>query len=254
MRRTPALALRGRPARTRRAQSGLGMIELMIVVLISTVMMAGLLTIVYGTRQNFTAQSQLAQMQDNERLAMTLITNVVQNAGYFPDPVSEAASVALPVATPYTTAGQSIYGTAATGSNSDQIQVRYLAGTSDGTMDCLGVTNTSAGKQMDVNTLWVDKTNKQLKCTATDGATATTQVLVNGVINMALSYGLSASGGTSVVEYVPAASMVAAQWPLVVSVQLTLTFAPSAVAAGANAFPSTWNVSLSRTIDLLNRV
>ena len=37
-------------------------------------------------------QDKLAQLQDNERMAMSLIATVVQSAGYYPNPMVNSAS------------------------------------------------------------------------------------------------------------------------------------------------------------------
>ena len=47
------------------------------------------MTLVMGTRRTSATQSALSQLQDNQRIAMTLITNIVQKAGYFADPVTQ---------------------------------------------------------------------------------------------------------------------------------------------------------------------
>lgn len=257
-----------RRAAKRGSQAGLGLIEMLIAVLISTAMMAGLLTIVYGTRQNFTAQYQLAQLQDNERMAMSLVSTVIQNGGYFYNPSTQAPTAAFPVTTaaPIFASGQFIQGNKAgsTTNYSDQIYARYLIGpnnttaASDGTTDCTGATNPStSASEMSLNYLYVNTSTKQLICQATDGASAAvTTVLATNVTNMTINYGVAASvGGTSVVQYVPSASMIAtpALFSNVVSVQVTLTFTPPPASAGANMFP-TMSVSLTRVIDLLNRV
>jgi type IV pilus assembly protein PilW len=65
-------------------EHGYTLLELMIAILIALFLLAGLLTLAMGTRKTSTTQSQLAQLQDNERIAMTLMTNVIQQAGYFP--------------------------------------------------------------------------------------------------------------------------------------------------------------------------
>ena len=49
-------------------------------------LLGGLLTIVQTNRAVFGNQNQLALLHDSERMAMTLIADVVQSAGYFPDP------------------------------------------------------------------------------------------------------------------------------------------------------------------------
>lgn len=252
--------MNGKISAARARQAGMSIIEFMIVTVISLVLMAGALTIVFGTRQNFTAQAQLATLQDNERMAMTVITNLIQTGGYFPDPLNETQSNALPAGGNFANAGQALYGVAAGNGISDQLYVRYLAGTSDGVMDCLGQTNAGAASQIDVNQIYVNTATQQLYCVATDGtSTAVTKVLATGVTGMTVNYGVATAGGLSAVEYLPTSAMTAANWPNVVSVQVTLSFTPTATASGANMFPSTngvplLKVNLTRTVDLFNRV
>lgn len=255
------VAARRAPGRRAR-QTGLGLVELMVVVLISLIMMSGLLALVFGSRQNFTAQYQMAQLQDNERLAMTLITNVLQNGGYFYNPASQTAGSAFPSSTAYSAtfvANQYLYGTG-NGTGSDQVYVRYLVGpnnggaSSDGTMDCTGATNPSTSAAlMDVNSFYVNTKTNQLMCQVNGG---TAQPMVTGVTAMNILYGVASTGTTSAVQYVTAAALNGssppATWSSVVSAQVTLTFTTTATSAGANAMPMT--VTLTRTIDLLNRV
>jgi type IV pilus assembly protein PilW len=246
----------------RARQSGLGLIELMVVVLISLIMMAGLLALVFGSRQNFTAQFQMAQLQDNERLAMTLVTNVLQTGGYFYDPALQKPAAAFPASTANGTnfaGGQYVYGTGNYTGN-DQIYVRYYVGpnngsaSSDGTMDCTGATNPSTSAPlMDVNYFYINAATNQLMCQVNGG---TAQPLVSGVTAMNILYGVATAGTTSAVQYVTAAALNGpsppATWTQVVSAQVKLTFTTVATSAGANIMPMT--VTLTRTIDLLNRV
>ena len=84
---------RGNSARWRlNGQRGFSLVELMIAMLIALFLLGGLITLVMGTRQTNSTQSQLSQLQDNERIAMTLIGNVVQKAGYFPNPTTQTLS------------------------------------------------------------------------------------------------------------------------------------------------------------------
>ena len=244
----------GTGRRGRARQGGMGLVELMVSITISLILMAGLMGIVFGTKENFTVQNQLAQLQDNERMAMSILTNVVQNAGYFASATTQSASTALPATGSFASAGQGITGTAGTATSSDQIAIRYLAGTSDGVADCLGATNASGANQMDVNLIYVDTVKQQLVCSVQDGAAAAvTTVLASGVSGMSVWYGVTA-GGTSAVQYLPAAGMTAANWNSVVSVKLVLSFVPPASTTGAKLLPSSMTVSLTRVIDLLNRV
>ena len=66
--------------RATRWQSGYTLVELMVALAIALFLLGGLFTIVQGTRTTYGNQSQLAQLQDSERLAMTLITDVIQDS------------------------------------------------------------------------------------------------------------------------------------------------------------------------------
>ena len=67
-------------------QFGFTLIELMVAILIGLFLIGGLLTLVGAMKRTGGIQDNLTQMQDNERLAMTLLTDTVQSAGYYPDP------------------------------------------------------------------------------------------------------------------------------------------------------------------------
>ena len=72
----------------RHAQRGYTLIELSVSIIIALFLMAGLLTLVMHTRTTSTTQAQMQQLQENERIAMTIMANVIQEAGYFPDPTT----------------------------------------------------------------------------------------------------------------------------------------------------------------------
>src|SRR3984885_1277174 len=100
------------PMRRARLQGGFTLVELSVATLIRLFLLGGLLTIVQDMRRTFTNQNQMSQMQDSERLAMTLITDVVQEAGYFPDPTLETLAGAMLNTPPFTAgSGQAIAGT-----------------------------------------------------------------------------------------------------------------------------------------------
>lgn len=237
----------GAPAR--RAQAGAGLIELMVAIMISMILLFGLFSFVYGTRQTFTAQNQFAQLQDNERMAMTLLANVVQTGGYFPNPTATTLAAALPASGNFA-GGQSIYGVAG-----DQIQVRYAAGTADGVMDCTGQTNTGAATVIDINTFYINAATNQLVCqVSVNGVAGVPVALVNGVTGMAILYGVDTNGDGSADEYLAAGAMNAAAWNTVVSLQIQLTFSnPLTGATRTGTTAATAGVlTLTRTIDVLN--
>ena len=76
-------------------QQGFTLIEILIALLIGVFLLGALLTIVQANRRVYGDQSQLAQLQDSERMAMTLMTDVIQMAGYFPNPTQNTLNGSL---------------------------------------------------------------------------------------------------------------------------------------------------------------
>lgn len=213
----------------RKNQQGFGLIELFIGIAISLFLLAGLVTLFAGTRQNFDAQGKLSQLQDDQRMAMGMLSMVIQEAGYYPGPTTTVATTAFPAdtGTPITfgSAGQSISGTSTSGSP-DTVSVRYMASaagstSSDSIMDCNGGTNSSTTlSAIYVNKFAVNSQN-ELTCTV-NGATA--RSLVGGVSNLAVLYGVDPDGNGSINQYLSASNMTSALWPTVRSIKVTLTF------------------------------
>lgn len=221
-------------------QRGIGLISLMIALTIGTFLLAGLFDIWFQTRQTFKAQAELAQLQDNQRMALTIMANTVQTGGYYPYalnyPVAPSPPysviTAFPATTPFTVTPvvngsqmvyQAFYGTsAATATASDTLWVRYQ---SDGinTLDCQG--------QLDpvgtivVNTYQIDA-NGDLQCSLNAGsATPTWQTVITGIAKLTILYGVDTQNDFSVHQYMDAATVTADNdWPSVRSVNIQLTF------------------------------
>jgi prepilin-type N-terminal cleavage/methylation domain len=185
----------GRPFPTLSRQRGLGMVELLVAMAIGLFMLAGMFTIFYSTRQTWGAQQGLAGLQDNERLAMTLIANVVQPAGYFPDPLQQTALAALPLAAPFGAAGQAVVGSTSAGQ--DSLAVRYVSAPGDGLLNCLGRSNTGSTAVTWVNQFQVDPTRQRLDCTLN----GETHGLVSGIAAMQVLYGVDSTGDGSADQY-----------------------------------------------------
>jgi len=120
------------------AQRGFTLVELMIAVLIAMFLIGGLLTLVQAMKTTSMNQSGLSQLQDSERMAMTLMTDVIQSTGYFPSPLVNTPASSFPIVAPFTFTGQAIFGT---GNFTDvapgnTLTVRYLTnGTGSPTPD-----------------------------------------------------------------------------------------------------------------------
>lgn len=213
-------------------QRGFTLVELMIAVLIAMFLIGGLLTLVQAMKATSLNQSGLSQLQESERMAVTLMGDVIQSTGYFPNPLINTALSAFPVSAPFTTAGQALYGT---GNITDPapgntITVRYLTSGLDNVINCLG--NTSGAAVTFVNTFSLDG-NGNLQCTLTvigaaGSVTSAPVPVISGVNNLQIYYGVqtnTAVATNSIDTYLDAATVTAGNnWANVKSVQIKLTF------------------------------
>ena len=214
--------------------------------LIALFLLAGLLTIVQSMRNTFSAQSNLAQLEDNERLAMIMMTNVIQAAGYFPNPTTNTADTALPAVGLFLQ-GQAITGTYGGGAApGDTISVRFqMPGNQTvanaALMNCIGGTNTTAASHTYTNEFGVDG-DGNLDCTlSVDGVAQAPVELISGVQNLQIWYGVKTNPAVSdnnVDTYITAQNMTPTDWANVTAVKIRLTF-NNPLAASNPAQPTT---------------
>jgi type IV pilus assembly protein PilW len=185
-----------------RAQRGFTLVELMVTVAIAMFLLAGLVTILQNVRATYANQQSLAQLQDQQRFAMTVLTDVIQAGGYFPDPLGMTPGSALPAAGAYQV-GQAFTGTQGA---TDSIGVRYRTANGDGVILCDGSSNTAVppGSQLYTNVFTVvppaGAVPGQLQCTLTIGAAANAPLtLVTGVQGLTIYYGVKRN--PAVVDY-----------------------------------------------------
>lgn len=215
-----------------RRQGGFTLVELMVTVAIALFLLGGLVTIVQNVRQANLNQQALAQLQDQQRFAMTVLTDQIQQAGYYADTIGETAQSALPAVGVTFKLGQAIYGTLGP---PDTLTVRYQTNGGNGMILCDGTTDPAgAGFAVHTATFTVvppaGNVPGQLLCSV-DGKAAVP--LANGVTNMQVLYGVNRSAPTlnyNIDTYLPADQMNAAlqaggDWMNVTSVRVTLTFA-----------------------------
>jgi type IV pilus assembly protein PilW len=207
------------------AQRGFSLIELLVAILIALFLIAGVIVVEQGVHRAYGDQSGLAKLQDEERFAMSMLTDVVSSAGYFPDPTTTSIVTALPsTGSPLNmAAGQSLTGASGP---PDSIYARFMTASGDGIDLCDGTTNTTGANISYTSYLYVS--GNQLYCQIQPGngaAWSTAVPLVSDVTNMQVWYGINTSGtDTNVDTYVPAASMTAANYQSVGSVMVLLTF------------------------------
>jgi type IV pilus assembly protein PilW len=262
---------------------GYTLVELLVALVIALFLLAGLLTIVQATRQTFNQQSALAQLQDNERLAMIMMGDVIQSAGYFPNPQAPTAFPAVAAVSPNPSfaVGQFVAGVSGGGAfSSDTISVRFAPPATLGTgnvntdlaiINCIGGTDTQNGALTTVytNTFSLDA-NGNLDCTlSVNGVAQPTVALVSGVKDLQIWYGVATpgqNGGNNVDTYYTATEVTSnGYWPDVSSVKVRLTFAnplactTAVVVCPVTSLPNmtlsngTTTVYLERVVGILGR-
>jgi type IV pilus assembly protein PilW len=221
----------------------------MVALLIGLFLLGALLIIVQTNKRVFVNQNQLAQLQDGERMALTVISDVLQSAGYFPDPTTNTLAMTLTQSLPFAV-GQSVYGVSSGTPAGDQLYVRYMTTGGDGILNCSGQSNPIGGP----NTLYVNMfqvVNGQLVCTMN----GTQYNLVSGVTNMTIQYGVKANAvapGNNVDTYMTAAQVNAAGlWDNVIAALVQVTFTNPMYVAGQTGQPAT--VSIQRVISVMNQ-
>jgi type IV pilus assembly protein PilW len=234
------------------------LIELLVSMAIAVFLLGGLLVIVQNTRKTFGSQNQLAQLQDSQRLAMTMIGDVIQSAGYFPDPTTNTSATALPADGLFPSASRSVTGTRQGGAPEDTLSIRFLTANNDGIINCTGSTNATGGPQLYENTFAIDA-NGNLVCVL-NGQPAVTLItgpVVNGVqqpaiTNMRVFYGVqtnTALANGAVDSYLRANEMTATYWNNVVAIKVILFFT-NPLANQPNQ-PAT--IRVERVVGVMNR-
>ena len=221
-------------------QQGLTLIEMMVAMTIGLVFLLALSALFLSFKQTSMGQNGIAQMQDDQRMAMTILSQVIQSAGYFPNPASATVSTALSADTSTVsgvsfTAGQIIYGVdSGVSSTPDTLYLRYQSAQNDGVVNCQGGTNASSTTATYINQLSASATTLQLTC-GLNGATAVgvvgglnpssaatcTRIGYVGISNVKFLYGFDAAGSGSVTRY--ASAGVVSNWSYVYAVKPVIT-------------------------------
>jgi len=234
------------------AQRGFTLVELMIAVLIALFLIGGLVTLVGAMKITFANQNGLSQLQESERMAMTLMTDVIESTGYFPNPLINTATSSFPVTGAFTFAGQALVGTGTYANKTPGVQtitVRYLTTGLDNVINCTGNTS-SVGAATFVNTFSID-VNGNLNCTLVINGVAQAAIpLISGLNSMQIYYGVqtnAALSNNSVDTYMDANAVAAGPyWSNVKSVKITLTLVNPL--AGQQPF-----ITFTRVIDVMNK-
>jgi type IV pilus assembly protein PilW len=202
-------------------QRGYSMIELSVALVLALFLLNGTFMILHDTRIASNSQNALARLQDEERMAMTVITDVVQQAGYYPNAQTTEAAVALPASETFTTAGQAVYGAANEGYG-ETLSVRYQ-GDANSVLDCRGtvIRNTGVPAEMTFSVRANPNNNGSWLYCKVDGAD---YPLIPHITSLTVLYGVDTNKSGSVNAYLPGSRM-AGLWNNVFSVKITVNFA-----------------------------
>ncbi|HEY2677667.1 MAG TPA: PilW family protein [Steroidobacteraceae bacterium] len=217
------------------SQRGFTLVEMMVAITISVFLAGGLLMMVQSTRNAFGNQQLLAQLQDNQRLVMTFMAEVVESTGYFPDPVHNTNTGVFPLTGTFAAStGQAVWGTHTVGLGGDKIWIRYAAAQNDASIfNCKGLTNTTvAPYDVFVNEFWVNTAvaaNPVLTCRVSSTAIPQVDIpLVNGVQNLTILYGIkkntAADTGSCADTYLNATQMAGPDWSNVCAINVSMSF------------------------------
>ena len=183
-------------------------------------------------------------------MALTVLTDSVRAAGYFPDPMNGSVLTALPFAEGdfgQLAAGQGIGGRSAGDAAGESLTTRYATASGDGIANCLGQTNSSGATQVYTNTFAVSAAG-ELTC-ALDGNAPV--ALVSGIRRFTVLYGADSADSGNVDRYLSADEVTRANlWPLVRTARIAVTF--SNPNAGQPGQPASTN--WEQTVGLLNRL
>jgi type IV pilus assembly protein PilW len=136
-------------------QRGFTLIEILVALFVGLFLLGGLFTILQTTRRTSSNQTGLTLLQDEERMAMSMINDVVQNAGYFDATSFQTAKTAWPAAVSDTVStttlaiGQPLTGLHAGATTPDVLVARYAtngsgSATPDGIINCVGGSSATA--------------------------------------------------------------------------------------------------------------
>ncbi len=203
-------------------QRGLTLIEIMVALVISLFLLAGLLQMFIGTRQSARVQENLSRVQENGRFAIDFVGRNIRLAGYRSRSTIEAG-IAFEDKFPGVRAVQ---GTNNDGVNgSDTITVAFEGeGAGQGDIrNCLNTQINDSVTSSNAFTInYVSASDKyELRCQS--GAGVPAQTILEDVENMQILYGISDNpiGGSGVANrYVPANNV--GSWDRVVSLRISV--------------------------------
>lgn len=164
--------------RQRQQQGGYTLIELSVSIAIGLFIALGLSGIYVVAKKNFLNQDSLGATLENQRFVFTVLTDQVQTAGYFPEPMSNNSVAAFPEVTNFN-AGNFIFGAGSSSAANDSVTIRYQANAGDNLSSCTGSRHRPEAATTYSSKFEVDG-SKRLICTDADNNQAVLSENVGG--------------------------------------------------------------------------
>ena len=222
----------------KRQQLGLSSIELMIAMMIGIFLSVGTATLYFSSQRALLSQSQSSIIDDNGRLALQVLTEIVEHTGYVStngSPLAGEERFITSAVMATNCGGQSnvltpaLFATTANNTSGDSIGIVYI-GDDSLNRDCSGAQLPAACRVGGVGTLNASKiynyfsigTNAEgipvLNC-AGSRSTVTLEI-AEGVENLQVLYGVDDDNDNQVDKYINADQVTT--WGRVISVQLAI--------------------------------
>jgi type IV pilus assembly protein PilW len=232
-------------------QKGISLIELMIAMVVSLVLVAGVSTVYMSSKRNYQARDQLSLMDESARVALNALSKHLEHAGYatpiklpLGDYIYAVGDAAPPKAacgggesgvhkdlnltTFASRATQDNYKPDGTNISGDAVSVRFLGDTSLFTdcangqlpVDCQVGKAPSMEAALIYNTFFVNDSGGQPSLMCSGSRNTSAVQIVPGIENIQFLYGVDANTDGAVDQYMNATAVAAAgDWQRVISIQ-----------------------------------
>jgi type IV pilus assembly protein PilW len=225
---------------------GFTLTEVMVAITLAVFLLMGLFSVLQQTRNASNETTGLSQLQDDERVAMTILTDTIQQAGYTPSANGSLQSMFAPDGVFANQAQLMIGGSGAV--VGDRLTLRYVLADNDSALTCLGTQNKTGAVKVFKETFEINNSftgwGQTLACSSDDGVGE--QPLVNNVVNLTFQFAVNTTSATpstpsNVVgpntessnnmgngcpadTYLATAAMSPADWTNVCAVRVDITF------------------------------
>jgi type IV pilus assembly protein PilW len=226
------------------AERGFTITEVMVAITLAVFLLLGLFSVLQQSRNANNETTALSQLQDDERLAMTILTDTIQQAGYTPTANGSDQGMFLADVV-FANQGQLFIGGPGT-IVGDSLTLRYVLGVNDSALTCWGTQNTLPGDTVYKEIFEINNLDgpQGLYCSPSNGNPE--HLLVANVVNLSFQFAVNTTtavsgtpptsvgpnteasnnmgNGCPADTYIATASMSAADWTNVCAVRVDITF------------------------------